>query len=559
MSCVTASGIVIGVTTQALENVIAMDPWAVWNPDTRRVDNSAFGLQSPRVFILPVFDPEAFSAAAQSGTFDLRIVGFVRLFLESFENRTITGHLTAYSEMDLADARVQASSPATLRATLNVPGGPLSGVEVDFELGGVFVGTAVTDFQGIAVLENVDTSWFGPGQHAQAIRARRDGMEGFVLFDEKTADLDVAPKMEITWPDGPPLRYGTALSADDLNAAANVPGYFVYNPELGAVLDAGAHTLTARFFPEDQGLYEVITVTRVATVLPRPTTVALNAPATSIAGQAVAVTAAVDGGLGTAPGIMELRVDGAVVSTVALSGGTAVFQVTGLLAGSHTFQAAYLGSQNFQSSASPVAVHAVTKSASTTTLALSTSASRYGQLVTMTVTVLNPSGVPAAGIIEVKEGGTVVGTATLSPQGDAAVATVTSSSLAAGVHQLRADYLGSATLLQSSSAVAALTVIASDTATMLTTGPNPSRTREAVTVRATVSAIAPGGGTPTGTVEFFDGTLSLGSMNLVNGAATIVVSSLKTGKHQLQARFIGAQNYAGSVSNVVTHQVKGGR
>jgi hypothetical protein len=106
---------------------------------------------------------------------------------------------------------------------------------------------------------------------------------------------------------------------------------------------------------------------------------------------------------------------------------------------------------------------------------------------------------------------------------------------------------------------APLTVIASDTATVLTTGPNPSRTGEAVTVRATVSAIAPGGGTPTGTVEFFDGTLSLGSANLVNGAATKVVSSLKTGKHQLQARFIGIQNYAGSVSKTVTHTVKGGR
>ena len=34
--------------------------------------------------------------------------------------------------------------------------------------------------------------------------------------------------------------YGTALSATQLNATANVPGTFVYTPAAGTVLNAGA-------------------------------------------------------------------------------------------------------------------------------------------------------------------------------------------------------------------------------------------------------------------------------------------------------------------------------
>ena len=44
----------------------------------------------------------------------------------------------------------------------------------------------------------------------------------------------------ITWSTPADITYGTALSATQLNATANVPGSFVYAPVAGTVLNAGA-------------------------------------------------------------------------------------------------------------------------------------------------------------------------------------------------------------------------------------------------------------------------------------------------------------------------------
>src|SRR5579859_840998 len=58
-------------------------------------------------------------------------------------------------------------------------------------------------------------------------------------------------KPALTWPTPISITYGTALSAVQLNATANVPGTFVYSPSLGAVLDAGAQILSVTFTPTD--------------------------------------------------------------------------------------------------------------------------------------------------------------------------------------------------------------------------------------------------------------------------------------------------------------------
>jgi subtilase family serine protease len=55
----------------------------------------------------------------------------------------------------------------------------------------------------------------------------------------------------ITWANPAPITYGTALSASQLDATANVPGSFAYNPANGAVLNPGTNTLSVIFTPED--------------------------------------------------------------------------------------------------------------------------------------------------------------------------------------------------------------------------------------------------------------------------------------------------------------------
>ena len=70
----------------------------------------------------------------------------------------------------------------------------------------------------------------------------------------------------IAWATPAAIIYGTALSPTQLNATANVPGSFSYSPAAGAVLNAGARTLTATFTPTDTTSYSTATATVSLTV-----------------------------------------------------------------------------------------------------------------------------------------------------------------------------------------------------------------------------------------------------------------------------------------------------
>ena len=65
----------------------------------------------------------------------------------------------------------------------------------------------------------------------------------------------------ITWPTPAPVTYGTPLSGSQLDATANVPGTFTYNPPARTLLSAGAHTLSATFTPTNTSAYNIVTAT----------------------------------------------------------------------------------------------------------------------------------------------------------------------------------------------------------------------------------------------------------------------------------------------------------
>ena len=66
-----------------------------------------------------------------------------------------------------------------------------------------------------------------------------------------------------------------------------------------------------------------------------------------------------------------------------------------------------------------------------------------------------------------------------------------------------------------------------------------------------VSAVAPGAGTATGTVEFRENGTLLGTATLVNGVATMT-KNFKKGTHPLTATYVGDTNFNGS-SGSATH------
>ena len=72
----------------------------------------------------------------------------------------------------------------------------------------------------------------------------------------------------ITWVTPADILYGAALGEAQLNATADVPGAFVYTPDFGVILNAGAgQTLTVEFTPADTYAYASATATVQINVL----------------------------------------------------------------------------------------------------------------------------------------------------------------------------------------------------------------------------------------------------------------------------------------------------
>ena len=72
-----------GPTTQGGNDLIDQDPYAEWDNDCKCVKNSAFR-QSPRIRILPLYDPVVYAESKQTGKAnpDLKVVNYLGVFIE---------------------------------------------------------------------------------------------------------------------------------------------------------------------------------------------------------------------------------------------------------------------------------------------------------------------------------------------------------------------------------------------------------------------------------------------------------------------------------------------
>ena len=92
------------------------------------------------------------------------------------------------------------------------------------------------------------------------------------------------------------------------------------------------------------------------------------------------------------------------------------------------------------------------------------------------------------------------------------------------------------------------------TTTTVTSTTNPSTTGQFVTFTANVTAT--GGGTPTGSVTFFDNGVALGTVPLdTNGNATFTTSALGPGSHSITALFLGGPGFETGASPALTQTV----
>jgi hypothetical protein len=131
------------------------------------------------------------------------------------------------------------------------------------------------------------------------------------------------------------------------------------------------------------------------------------------------------------------------------------------------------------------------------------------------------------------------------------------SNLNVGGHTVTADFVSSDSALLNSSGTlpGGQTVTKANTTTSLGSNANPSVYGQSVTLTATVSPVAPGGGTPTGTVTFQDGATTLGTAPVIAGGAQLAVSTLAVGGHSLSAGYSGDGNFnasSGTLTQTVT-------
>jgi len=238
------------------------------------------------------------------------------------------------------------------------------------------------------------------------------------------------------------------------------------------------------------------------------------------------------------------------------SNGDATFSISSLAGGSHSITAVFAGTAIYQGNTSTPIIQIVNRVHPMVPLISSVNPSYPTQSVTFTATVDYNAGFRVVGEdVTFYDGSTPLGTATTNGIGQA---TLTTSELALGSHDITAFYPGSVNLEPSTSPVVTQVVETTVTQTrILSALPNPSNYGQSVTFTARVDHHA---GFPVVGVEvtFKDGTTILGiDTTDDNGYATFSTPALTEGSHSITAVFAGTARYLDSTSSVLTQVVDG--
>lgn len=94
------------------------------------------------------------------------------------------------------------------------------------------------------------------------------------------------------------------------------------------------------------------------------------------------------------------------------------------------------------------------------------------------------------------------------------------------------------------------------TSIKLISSANPSTFGNSVALTAEVKASSQATERPSGTVTFMDGTMPIGTENLISGQAILATSSLSAGIHSITAQYNGDSNFKSSTSSPFTLTIK---
>ena len=252
-----------------------------------------------------------------------------------------------------------------------------------------------------------------------------------------------------------------------------------------------------------------------ATALFATTTLVASSDTPSVFGQSVTFTATVTGPGSVPTGQVEFF-DGATdlgpgtaLTPAGADSATSTIAVSTLSAGGHAIQAVYTPSGDFAGSAGSAAQ--VVDAATATAVISSNDPSNFGGSATFTATITNTSGSggPPTGGVEFFDGATPLGAGSPLTAGglNSATSTFTTPNLSGGDHAIRAVYAPEGDFLGSNGALTQR--VNAGTSTAVISSLDPSTFDQNVTFTAKITNTSGGGGSPTGTVQFFDGATPL--------------------------------------------------
>jgi hypothetical protein len=213
--------------------------------------------------------------------------------------------------------------------------------------------------------------------------------------------------------------------------------------------------------------------------------------------------------------------------------------------GSHNIIATYQGDAANNTAVSATLAQNVLP-ATTVVLSSSRNPAVAGASITYTASVSGQGPVPT-GSVTFSDGVTQLGISSLNSQG---VATLTLSTLNVGSHSIIASYAGDSS--NASSTSTSLGQVIQQATTQTSLNANSLTITRGASLSLTAS-ITGNGATATGTVNFMDGSQSLGTSSLnSSGVATLTAPGLTVGQHSLTAVYSGDTNDLVSNSSILT-------
>jgi Bacterial Ig-like domain (group 3)/Putative Ig domain/Calx-beta domain len=318
-------------------------------------------------------------------------------------------------------------------------------------------------------------------------------------------------------------------------------------------LSVGSHSITALYSGDSTHASSTSSALSQSVLAAVTSTTVSSSVSPSVFGQSVTFTATVSvtAGGGTPDGTVTFKDGSTTLATTTLSAGATTYTTSSLAMATHSITAVYNGVTNYATSTSSTLSQAVGPNSSTS-VSSSLNASLFSQSVTFTATVsaVSPITGTPSGVVTFESGGATLGTATLS----SGTATYTTSALAVGTYSITAIYAGAGSFTASGSSALSQTVN-TDSSVSVTSSVNPSVYGQSTTFTATVIAVSPVTGTPSGTVTFEDAGVSIGSGTLSSGQATYATTALAVGTHSITAVYGGAGSFSASTSSAVSDTV----